>query len=114
MVEDNPFYLENIKEKQDEDNYLQQSLTKHPNWYSRKNINVVNNILCYTKPGDNAANWKKVLPKDLNYPLLGGIIKSQGIQGAKGSINTYINDIIIVIYADLLTTSSAIIAKEIN
>ncbi len=114
MVEDNPFYLENIKEKQDEDNDLQQSLTRHPDWYSRKNINDVNNILCYTKPGDNAANWKKVLPKDLNYPLLGGIIKSQGIQGAKGSINTYINDIIIVTYADMLTTSSAIIAKETN
>ncbi len=30
MVEDNPLDLENIKEKQDEDNNLQQSLTKHP------------------------------------------------------------------------------------
>jgi hypothetical protein len=30
MVEDNPLDLENIKEKQDEDNDLQQSLTKHP------------------------------------------------------------------------------------
>jgi hypothetical protein len=29
-VEDNPLDLENIKEKQDEDNDLQQSLTKHP------------------------------------------------------------------------------------
>ncbi len=37
-----------------------------------------------------------------------------GIQGAKGSINTCINNIIIVIYADLLTTSSVIIANEIN
>jgi hypothetical protein len=34
MVEDNPLDLENIKEKQDEDNDVQQSLTKHPNWYS--------------------------------------------------------------------------------
>jgi hypothetical protein len=42
------------------------------------------------------------------------MIKSQGIQGAKGSIKTIINNIIIVIYADLLTTTSAIIAKEIN
>ncbi len=55
MVEDNPLDLE-IKEKQDEDNDLQQSLTKHPTWYSRKNINDVGNIMCYTKPGDNAAN----------------------------------------------------------
>ena len=30
MVEDNPLDLESIKEKQDEDNNLQQSLTKHP------------------------------------------------------------------------------------
>jgi hypothetical protein len=63
MVEDNPLDLENIKEKPDKDNDLQQSLTKHPNWYSRKIINDVNNSLCYTKPGDNAANWKIVLPK---------------------------------------------------
>jgi hypothetical protein len=56
MVEDNPLDLENIKKKQDEDNDLQQSLIKHPTWYSCKNINDPNNILCYTKPGDNAAN----------------------------------------------------------
>jgi hypothetical protein len=64
MVEDNPLDLENIKEKQDEDNDLQQSLTKYPTWYSCKNINDVNDIMCYIKPGDNAANWKIVLPKD--------------------------------------------------
>jgi hypothetical protein len=56
MVEGNPLDLENIKEKQDEDNDLHQLLTKHPTWYSRKNINDVNDILWYTKPGDNAAN----------------------------------------------------------
>ncbi len=61
MAEDNPLDLEYIKEKQDEDNDLQWSLTKHPTWYSRKNINDVDNILCYTKPGDNAANWRIVL-----------------------------------------------------
>jgi hypothetical protein len=64
VVEDNPLDFENIKEKQDEDNNLQQSLTKYPTWNSRKNINEVDDILCYTKPGDNAANWKIVLPKD--------------------------------------------------
>jgi hypothetical protein len=60
MVEDNPLDLENIKEKQDEDNDVQHALTKHPTWYSSKNINDVNDIPCYTKPGDNAANWKGV------------------------------------------------------
>ena len=45
MVEDNLLDLENIKEKQDEDNDLQQSLTRHPDWYSHKNINDVNGIL---------------------------------------------------------------------
>jgi hypothetical protein len=50
MVEDNPLDLKNVKEKQDEDNDLNQSLTKHPTWYSCKNINDVNDILCYTKP----------------------------------------------------------------
>jgi hypothetical protein len=43
-------------------------LKKHPIWYSHKNINDVNDILCYTKPGDNAAYWKIVLPKDLIVP----------------------------------------------
>ncbi len=57
----------------------------------------------------------KVLPKDLIVLTIRWcIIKSQDIQGAKGSINTYINNIIIVIYADLLTTSKVIIANEIN
>ena len=44
MVEDNPLDLETIKEKQDEDNDLSQSLLKHPTWYSCKNINDVNDI----------------------------------------------------------------------
>ncbi len=70
MVEDNPLDLENIKEKQDEDNDLSQSLMRHPTWYSCKNINDVNDILCYTKPGNNAANWKIVLPRDLIRPTI--------------------------------------------
>ena len=83
MVEDNPLDLENIKEKQDEDNDLQQSLTKHPDWYSRKNINDVNDILCYTKPGDNAANWKIVLPKDLILPTIRWYHQVTGHPGSK-------------------------------
>jgi hypothetical protein len=38
MVEGNPLDLENIKEKQDEDNDLSQSFMRHPTWYSCKNI----------------------------------------------------------------------------
>jgi len=56
MVEDNPLDIENIKEKQDEDNELQQLATRHPEWYSRKTFNDADNILCYTKPGDDSSN----------------------------------------------------------
>jgi hypothetical protein len=58
MVEDNPFDLENIKEKQDADDKLTQSTVTHPTWYSHMTINDVEDILYYTKPGDNAANWR--------------------------------------------------------
>ena len=47
-VEDNPLDLENIKERQDEDDNLMQSKVRHPTWYSRKTINDVDDILCYT------------------------------------------------------------------
>ena len=68
MVEDNHLYIENIKEKQDKDNDFSQSSARHPTWYSYKIISDVNNILCYTKPGDNAANSKIVVPRDLIRP----------------------------------------------
>ncbi len=83
MVEDNPLDLENFKEKQDEDNYLQQSLTKHPTWYSHKNINNVNNIPSYIKPGDNVANWKIVLPKDSMVPTIRWYHQVTGHPGSK-------------------------------
>jgi hypothetical protein len=83
MVEDNPLDLDNIKEKQDEDNDLQQSLTKHPTWYSCKNLNDIYNILCYTKPGDNAANWKIILPKDLLVPTIRWCHQITGHPGSK-------------------------------
>jgi hypothetical protein len=70
MEEDNPFDIENIKEKQDEDNDLQQSATKHPERYSRKTLDQVTDILCYTKPGDNPSNWKIALPKELIKPTV--------------------------------------------
>ncbi len=70
MVEDNPLDLENIKERQDEDDILIQSTVKHPTWYSRKTIHDVEDILYYTKPGDNAANWRIALPEDLILPTI--------------------------------------------
>ena len=48
--------MESIKEKQDRDADLQQSATRHPEWYSRKDINSVANVLCYTRPNDDPSN----------------------------------------------------------
>ncbi len=70
MVEDNPLDLENIKERQDHDGKLMQATVKYPEWYSRKTINDADNILCYTKPGDNPANWKFALPEDFMKPTI--------------------------------------------
>ncbi len=70
MVEDNPLDLGNIKERQDHDEKLMQLIVKYPEWYSRKTINDVDDILCYTKPGDNPANWKIALPEDLIKPTI--------------------------------------------
>ena len=64
MVEDNPVDIENIKEKQDEDNDLQQSAIRDPEWYSCKTFNDITNVLCYTKPGDDPSNWKIALPEN--------------------------------------------------
>jgi hypothetical protein len=83
MVEDNLLDLENIKEKQDEDNDLSQSLLKHPTWCSHKNINDVNDILCYTKPGDNVVNWKIALPGDLIRPTIMWYHQVTGHPGSK-------------------------------
>jgi hypothetical protein len=70
MAEDYPLDIENIKEKQDEDNYLQQAATKHSEWYCRKTIDQVADVLCYTKPGVNPSNWKIALPKELIRPTV--------------------------------------------
>jgi hypothetical protein len=65
MVKNNPLDIDNIKEKQNADVDTQHLLRKYPQWFSQKTINVTDNILCYTKPGDNPANWKIVLPNEL-------------------------------------------------
>jgi hypothetical protein len=51
---------------------------------SCKNIKDVKDILCYTKPGDNAANWKIVLPKDLIAPTIRWYHLVTGHPGCKG------------------------------
>ncbi len=70
ILEDNPFDIENIKEKQVEDNELQQSVIRHPEWYSHKTFNDIAHVLCYTKLGDNPANWKIALPSELINPTI--------------------------------------------
>jgi hypothetical protein len=47
-----------------------QSTVEYPAWYSHKTINDVKDILCYTKPGDNPANWKIALHEDLIKPTI--------------------------------------------
>jgi hypothetical protein len=96
MEEDNPLDKENIKETQDEDNDLQQTATKHPEWYSRKTFDQVTDVLCYTKAGDNPSNWKIALPKELIKPTVKWF-KSQVILEARGFMNRYVRDITIVI-----------------
>ena len=65
------------------DNELQQSATKHSDWYSRKRFNDVTNVLCYTKPGDDLANWKIALPKDLIGPTVKWYHQVTGHPGSK-------------------------------
>ena len=83
MVEDNPLDIENIKEKQDEDNDLQQSATRHPEWYSRKTFNDIADAWCYTKPGDDPSNWKIALPRELIRPTVNWYHQVTGHPGSK-------------------------------
>jgi hypothetical protein len=48
MIDNIPLNMENIKEKQDQDADLHKSVTRHPEWYSCKDINSVADALCYT------------------------------------------------------------------
>ncbi len=83
MEEDNPLDIENIKEKQDQDDVLQESAIKHPECYSHKNSTSVADVLCYTKPGDDASNQKIALPKDLIKPTVGWYHQVTGHPGSK-------------------------------
>ncbi len=83
LEEDNPLDIENIKEKQDEDNDPQQTAIKHPEWYSHKTFDQVTDVLCYTKPGDNLSNWKIALPKESIIPTVKRYHQVTGHPGSK-------------------------------
>jgi hypothetical protein len=83
MVGDNSLDLENIKERQDHGEKLMQLAIKYPELYSCKSINDVEKILCYTKPGDNPANWKIALPEDLIKPTIKWYHHVTGHPGSK-------------------------------
>jgi hypothetical protein len=70
MVEDNPsaFGSEEYEKKTTPWWKTHAVTVKYPEWYSWKTINNVEDILCYTKPGNNPANWKIALPEDLIKP----------------------------------------------
>jgi hypothetical protein len=83
MAEDNPLDKENIKEKQDEENDLQQAATEHPESYSLKTFNQVADVLCYTKPGDKPSNWKMAQPKEFIRPAVKCNYQVTGHPGSK-------------------------------
>jgi len=83
MIDNNPLNMENIKEKQDQDADLQQSATRHPEWYSCKDINSVANVLCFTRPNDDPSNWKITLPNELNEPTIQWYHQVTGHPGSK-------------------------------
>jgi len=83
MIDNNPLNIENIKEKQDQDADLQWSATRHPEWYSCKDINSVANVLCYTRPNDNPSNSKITLPNELIEPTIQWYHQVTGHPGRK-------------------------------
>ncbi len=114
MVEDNLLDLENIKERQDHDEKLMQSAVKYPEWYSHKSINVVEDILYYTKPDDNPANQKIALPEDLIKPTFTWYHQVTGHPGSKrlyGQLRQryYHRDLV-----EWLTTSTVTFARKMN
>ena len=56
LITDNPLDMENIKEKQDADNTLQQHAEMYSDHFLRQRVGIVDNILCYVKPGDPPNN----------------------------------------------------------
>ncbi len=102
LVTDNPLDMENIKEKQDADNALQQHADKYSDRFLRRQIGTVDNILCYVKPGDPPNNWKIALPKELLQPTIQWFHQVTGHPGSK-RLYKFIVGTIIEIYVLLLT-----------
>jgi len=75
--------IENIKEKQIEDEELQRSVTRHPEWYSHKTFNDIRDVLCYTRIGDDPANLKIALPNELIAPTVRWYHQVSGHPGSK-------------------------------
>jgi hypothetical protein len=91
-----------------------QSAVKYPEWYSCKSINDVEDILCYTKPGDNPANWNIALPEDLIKPTFKWCHQVTGLPGSKKLYGQLGQDTIIEIYIEWFTTSTVTFARETN
>jgi hypothetical protein len=58
-------------------------VTRHPEWYSPKTFNHVEDVLCYTKPGGNPSNWKIALPRELIRPTVNWYHQVTGHPGSK-------------------------------
>jgi hypothetical protein len=80
---DNPLDMETIKEQQDADKQLQHQATKYADWYIRKCVSAVDNVLCYVKPGDPLANWKIALPESMLQPTIRWLNQITGHPGSK-------------------------------
>ncbi len=83
LITDNPLDIENIKENQDTDDTLQQQTEKYPDRFLRQRVVMVDNVLCYVKPGDSPNNWKIVLPKALLHPTIQWFHQVTGHPGSK-------------------------------
>ena len=59
-VQENPLNYGWLAEQQEADVSLQQLAQRYPNQYTQKMIGNTE-LICYTKPGDNPANWKTAL-----------------------------------------------------
>jgi len=114
MIEDSPLNIENITEKQDQDASLLRSATQHPEWYSRKDIITVTNVLCYTKPNDDPSNWKTTLPNDLIEPTIQWYHQVTGHPGNRRLYEHIRQRCHNETCVNILIASIAIIAKRIN
>jgi hypothetical protein len=83
LVTDNPLDMENIKEKQDADNVLQQHAEKYSDCFLRQQIGTVDDILCYVKPGDPPNNWKIALSQELLQLTIQWFYQVTGHPGSK-------------------------------